>query len=260
MTDYEQRFGGVGRLYPAGAMDRLQSSHVMVVGIGGVGSWTAEAIARSGVGRITLVDMDDVCITNTNRQVPAVQSQIGRGKVEVMAERIALINPECRVEQVFRFFTRDTADTILDEKPDYVIDAIDSVSHKCELIAQCVRREISIVSTGGAGGRRDVTAVDVADLAKASHDPLLRTVRKRLRREHGFLNDPHMSFGVPCVFSKEPMFEPWAIEKSCNVNESRTSLKLNCEDGYGSASFVTGAFGFAAAGVVVNSLATDFHE
>lgn len=257
MNDYEQRFGGVGRLYTAQGLGRLRAACVMVVGIGGVGSWAAEALARSGIGTIMLVDMDDICITNTNRQVPALDGGFGRSKAEAMAERISAINPGCRVEPVFRFFTSETAEAILETRPDFVVDAIDSVAHKCELIARCLRAGIPLVSTGGAGGRRNATAVEVADLAKVTHDPLLRNVRKRLRKEHGFSENGGKKHGVPCVFSREEMVAPWKNQDGCEVSEPRTSLKLNCEDGYGSATFVTGTFGFAAAGLVVNTIARD---
>ncbi len=245
MNDLDLRFGGLRRLYGAEGLQRLLQAGVCVVGLGGVGSWAAEALARSGVGRITLVDLDDVCLTNVNRQLHALDGAIGRPKVEVMAERIRAIHPACRVQTVPEFFTGTTAEEILDSHYDWVLDAIDEVANKCLLIARCRERNIPVISSGGAAGRRNPAAIRVADLAQTTHDALLQRVRKKLREDHGFERDPKKLFGVPCVFSTE---RPVAAAAGCEG-------RLSCEEGYGAASFVTGAFGLAAAGWIVSRIA-----
>jgi tRNA A37 threonylcarbamoyladenosine dehydratase len=245
MNDDDLRFGGVARLYGAGGLQRLLRASVCVVGLGGVGSWAAEALARSGVGGITLVDLDDVCLSNVNRQLHALDGVIGRPKVEVMAERIHAIHPACQVRAVAEFFTETTAEQILQTRFDFVLDAIDQAANKCLLIARCRQKEIPIVCAGGAGGRRDPAAVRVADLAQTSHDALLQQVRKKLRDDHGFARDPKTPFGVPCIFSTERAVPP---AEGC-------AGRLTCDNGYGTASFVTGTFGLVAASCVVSRLA-----
>ena len=170
MSDFEFRFGGIGRLFGVDALARLRAAHVCVVGIGGVGSWTVEALARSGVGQLTLVDLDEICISNVNRQLHALNADVGRAKVEVMAERVRGINPECDVRPLPEFFTESNAEALLNTRYDFVVDAIDSLANKCRLIALCRDKKIPIVTCGGAGGRQDPTQVRVADLADTSHD------------------------------------------------------------------------------------------
>lgn len=255
-SDYEARFGGIARLYGAAGGERLRRAHVAVVGIGGVGSWTVEALARSGVGALTLIDLDEVCVSNVNRQIHALTGTVGAAKVEVMAERARTINPECRVSAVSEFFTATNAGKLLAPGFDCVVDAIDSLTNKCRLIAACCERTIPVIACGAAGGRRDATAVRVADLAHVTHDRLLSEVRKQLRKEHGFPRDGK-KMGVECVYSPEPPVFPAKDGSVCaspadaDVGEER---KLNCNLGLGSATFVTGSFGFAAAGVVVGRL------
>jgi tRNA A37 threonylcarbamoyladenosine dehydratase len=253
VDDFEQRFGGVSRLVGATGVARLRQAHVCVIGIGGVGSWTVEALARSGVGALTLVDLDDVCVTNVNRQVPAVEGEFGRPKVEVMARRVSAINPACRVEARPIFFTEETATDLLSPRYDHVVDAIDSPSKKARLIAGCRERGIPVVTVGGAGGRLDPAAVRVADLAHSSHDGLLMQVRRLLRRHHGFPRGDE-PFGVACVFSGESRRFPWSDGTVCDEREPGSDPRLSCDSGYGTAAFVTGVFGFAAAGCVVRRL------
>lgn len=238
----------------AGA-ERLQRAHVCVIGIGGVGSWAVEALARTGIGAMTLVDMDDVCISNVNRQLHAVTGEFGKPKVEVMAARVRLINPDCTVHAGQMFFSAGTAEQILASKFDCVLDAIDDTAMKALLIARCCEKKIPIVTTGGAGGRRDPTALRVADLALTTHDGLLANVRKVLRTEHNFARDPKKEFGVPCVFSPEPQVFPASDGSVCAAPEPGAKLRLDCKSGYGTATFVTGTFGFAAAAEVVKILA-----
>ncbi len=257
MDDYAQRFGGLGRLYGEAALARLRAAHVTVAGLGGVGSWAAECLARSGLGVITLIDLDDVCLTNINRQLPALDGTIGRPKVEVLAERIALISPACRVRAIPEFFTAETAERLLDPKPDFVIDAVDRRSHKCLIISSCRERDVPVLTIGAAGGRRDPTAVRCVDLAASVTDELLRQVRRKLRTDFGFPRGAHVHFGVPCVFSGEKPVFPWSDGSVSAEAEPGSSLRLDCATGFGTASFATGAFGLAAAAEVVRRIALD---
>ena len=193
------RFGGIARLYGEAGLRALGQAHVCVVGVGGVGSWTVEALARSGVGGVTLVDLDEVCVTNVNRQLPALDGGFGKFKVEELAKRVAAINPDCRVRARAEFFNDKTSGAILEDGFDYVVDAIDNVSNKARLIADCRERGIPVITSGAAGGRRDGTRAAVADLSKSTNDPLLSKVRVQLRRDHGFPREGKR-MGVPCVF------------------------------------------------------------
>lgn len=256
--DYLDRFGGVGRLVGHAGLERLRAAHVCVVGVGGVGSWVVEGLARSGVGALTLVDLDDVCVTNVNRQLPALDGNIGRPKVAALADRVRLINPACRVETVAEFFTEATAERLLAPAFDYVVDAIDLMSHKALLIAGCRDRGRRCLTVGAAGGRRDPTQICAGDLGEAENDLLLRQVKKKLRRDHGFAAGAprgRMHFGVRCVWSGERPVFPRADGTCGSEPEAGSNLRLDCESGFGTAVFVTGAFGFVAAGEVVKSLA-----
>lgn len=257
-SDYLDRFGGVGRLLGQPGLDRLAAAHVAVVGVGGVGSWAVEALARSGVGALTLVDLDDVCITNVNRQLPALDGQIGRPKTAVLAERVRLINPRCRVRPVQEFFTAATAGHLLADRFDFVVDAVDRMSIKALLIAAARERGHPVVTAGAAGGRRDPTRIRTGDLGEASGDELLRQVRKKLRRDHGFAAGAQrgrMHFGVRCAWSDEPPVFPWSNGTCAPEPEPGGNLRLDCASGFGTAVFVTGAFGLAAAGEVVRAIA-----
>ena len=260
MTNQEARFGGIRRLYGVAGETRLRHSRVCVIGIGGVGSWAVEALARSGVGALTLVDLDDVCISNVNRQLHAVTGDFGKPKVEVMAARVKLINPDCAVQAEQLLFTDGTAEQILSPKYDCVLDAIDSREMKALLIARCREKGIPIVTTGGAGGRRDPTALHVDDLARASHDGLLANVRRLLRSEYNFPRDLKQDFGVRCVFSTEAQVFPTGNGGVCDEREPGARLRLDCRSGYGTATFVTGAFGFAAAAEVVKRIVLPSHQ
>ncbi len=256
--DYRERFGGVGRLFGTAALKRLHAAHVCVIGVGGVGSWTVEGLARSGIGALTLIDLDDVCVTNTNRQLPALEGNIGRPKVTVLAERVRLINPSCRVEAVQEFFTEASATKLIAPAFDFVVDAIDNMTNKARLIAACRDRGRPCLTVGGAGGRRDPTQIRVGDLGDVEQDLLLRQVRKKLRRDFGFLPGTtrgRKPFHVRCVWSVEKAVFPWA-DGTCRAEaEPNSNLAMDCESGFGSAVFVTGAFGFAAAGEVVRLIA-----
>jgi len=251
------RFGGIARLYGLRAAERFQAAHVLVVGIGGVGSWAVEALARSGIGRLTLVDFDDVCVTNVNRQLHALDGTIGLPKVAVMAERVSRIAPACDVRPVAGFFTPETAQARLAADPPYdaVIDAIDTVRDKALLLAACRLRGLPVVACGGAGGKQDPTRIRIADLAHATHDRLLKQVRKILRRDHGWPRGEAEPCGITAVFSTEPAVFPWSDGCVRTESEPDSELRLSCDAGLGTATHVTGTFGFAAAAAILRQLA-----
>ncbi len=260
-SDYSDRFGGVGRLVGVAGLERLRAANVCVVGLGGVGSWSVEALARSGVGALTLIDLDDVCVTNVNRQLPALDGQIGRPKAVVLAERVAAINPACRVRALTEYFTAATAEDQLSADFACVVDAIDDVSNKALLIAGCVRRGLPCVTAGGAGGKRDATRLRTGDLGESGGDDLLKQVRKKLRREHGFAGGEGNRYGVRAVWSAERPVFPWA-DGTCSADpEPGSNLRLDCASGFGTAAWVTGAFGLvvaqAAIGLVIGRHSAD---
>jgi tRNA A37 threonylcarbamoyladenosine dehydratase len=241
------RFGGVARLYGVDGLARLQAAHVAVVGLGGVGSWTVEALARSGVGSLTLIDLDDVCVTNINRQVHATDAAVGRPKAEVLRERVAQIAPGCAVTVCAEFFTAASAGRLLAPDFDVVVDAIDGMGNKARLIAALVARGLPAVTVGGAKGKSDATQVRVGDLGEAWGDELLRMVRRKLRREYGFATGEGRRYGVRCVWSGERPVFPWADGTCATEPEPGGNLKLDCASGFGTAAHVTGVFGLVAA-------------
>ena len=251
--DFARRFGGIARLYGESALSHLSSAHVCVVGIGGVGSWAAEALARSAVGRITLIDLDHVAESNVNRQIHALDGEFGRAKVKVMAERILAINPQCAVTEIDDFITAENVAALL-PPCDAVLDAIDNVRAKAALINHCRQIGLAVVTTGGAGGRVDPTRIQVADLSCTVQDPLASKLRARLRKEYGFTREPKKKFGVDCVFSVEPVALP--ANPACDIDEPGSKdgpQGLNCA-GYGSAVTVTASFGLIAAARVLERL------
>ncbi|MGJ3244071.1 MAG: tRNA threonylcarbamoyladenosine dehydratase [Opitutales bacterium] len=252
-TDHD-RLGGVDRLYGKGSLDCLRAAHVWVIGIGGVGSWAAEALARTGIGRLTLVDLDDICLTNTNRQVHALDGAYGRPKIDVMAERIQAIRPDIRVDRQAAFVTSSNVADVLAPGPDLVLDAIDGTTNKAHLIAHCRDHAISLVTMGGAGGRRDPGRVLTCDLAFTRQDKMLAALRKRLRQRHGFPPDSPGGYGIACVHSQEPPVYPWRDGSVCAEREPGTPDGINCESGFGTSVMVTATFGFHAAAAAVNRL------
>lgn len=253
----EPRFGGTRRLYGEQGLDALKRAHVCVVGIGGVGSWVVEALARSAVGEITLIDLDDLCVTNTNRQIHALTDTIGQSKVAVMAERVRGINPDCRCHQVEELVTEENARSLFDQPFDYVIDAIDDVRAKAAMIASCRRRKLPIITIGGAGGQIDPTRIQVADLSRTLHDPLAAKLRSHLRRFYGFSSNPKRRFDVPCVFSTEQLRYPQPDGSVCalkSVAEPGQGMRLDCNSGFGASTCVTATFGFVAVARVIDKL------
>ncbi|EED7539141.1 tRNA cyclic N6-threonylcarbamoyladenosine(37) synthase TcdA [Salmonella enterica subsp. enterica] len=252
---WRQRFGGTARLYGEKALQRFAEAHICVVGIGGVGSWAAEALARTGIGAITLIDMDDVCVTNTNRQIHALRDNVGLAKAEVMAERIRQINPECRVTVIDDFITPDNVAGYMDAGFTYVIDAIDSVRPKAALIAYCRRYKVPLVTTGGAGGQIDPTQIQVADLAKTIQDPLAAKLRERLKHNFGVVKNSKGKLGVDCVFSTEALVYPQADGSVCAMKATAEGPKrMDCASGFGAATMVTATFGFVAVSHVLKKI------
>jgi tRNA A37 threonylcarbamoyladenosine dehydratase len=257
MSDYQLRFGGIARLYGQHGLAKLQQAHFCVVGIGGVGSWVAEALARNGIGAITLIDLDDICITNTNRQIHALTSTIGMSKVEVMCERIKAINPECQVNPIEDFVTLDNLVPLFKTitKFNYVIDAIDSVNIKSALIAFCKRNKLPIITVGGAGGQTDPSKIQICDLSKTYQDPLLAKVKNQLRREYNFpradlAKASKRKFSIDAVFSTEQLSYPTTGGDVCHAkqqaNNEGGAMRLDCSSGFGAATHVTASFAFFA--------------
>ncbi len=250
-VDIERRFGGIGRLYGQAALARFRAAHVCVIGVGGVGSWVVEALARSAIGQLTLIDLDNVAESNINRQIQALSGTIGQAKISALAERIVQINPFCIVHQVEDFITPDNLEQMIAGKGyDFVVDAIDNVRAKAALIAYCRDHQLPIVIIGSAGGQTDATRIEVRDLARTEQEPLLKMVRKRLRNDYGFPRSIKTKFGVDAVFSMEPLTLP-ETDASCEID---AVSGLNCA-GFGSSMVVTATFGMIAAGHVLNRLA-----
>lgn len=244
-ADLERRFGGLRRLYGEAGYLRLRRLRIAVVGIGGVGSWSAEALARSGVAALTLIDLDHVAESNVNRQIHALDATLGQAKVQAMRERIAQIHPGCRVHAVEAFVESADWAALMPEPVDAVIDACDQVNAKAFIAAWALRERVPLVAVGAAGGKRLAQAIEVADLAETTHDPLLAALRQRLRQRHGAPRRGRI--GVRCVFSREPVRRP---EGACDVEAS-----LNCH-GYGSAVSVTASSGLVAAGEAIEQWLT----
>ncbi|MCE2028309.1 tRNA cyclic N6-threonylcarbamoyladenosine(37) synthase TcdA [Sessilibacter corallicola] len=245
---YQQRFSGLGRLYGQSAFASLQKAHFLIIGIGGVGTWVAESLARTGVAELSLVDMDDVCITNTNRQIHALSNTVGGSKIKVMAERLALINPEIKINLIDDFIDEENLSDIIKPEHSGVIDAIDSATTKAAVIAFCKRSKIPVVTVGSAGGKRDPRMVTSIDLSKTTNDPLLAKTRNQLRRLYNFSKNPKRNFSIEAIYSTEQMVYPMPngeISHSSSVLKDGT--RLDCSGGFGSATMVTGTFGFIAA-------------
>ena len=245
-VDEARRFGGLERLYGVTAAERIRQAHVVVVGIGGVGSWAAEALARSGVRRLTLIDMDHIAESNVNRQIHALTSTLGQAKIDAMRERIAQIHPGCQVDLVDDFVSPENWPGLLPATPNALIDACDQVKAKLAMAVWAMKEKIPFVTVGAAGGKRLAHEVDIDDLAQVTHDPLLAQLRYRLRKHHGAPKQGKR-IGVRCVFSREPVMGP---DASCDLQGDGS---LNCH-GYGSLVGVTATFGLCAATEVMNLL------
>lgn len=252
--DYQQRFGGIERLYGRQASEIIRKMHVCVVGLGGVGSWAVESLARTGIGQITLIDYDTVSIGNINRQLPALGDTVGEKKFSVLQKRVQGINPDCMVQIIDDFLTSENLGDYLspDRGYHYVIDAIDSIKFKAEMIYYCKRNKIPIITTGGAGGLTDPAKVQVKDLTRTFNDPLAAKVRSRLRTDFGFTRTPKRYFGIECVFSSQQPVYPRPDGTVSHEKPGIHGISLDCSLGYGSASFVTATFGNLAAARVIS--------
>jgi tRNA A37 threonylcarbamoyladenosine dehydratase len=252
-VDFARRFGGIGRLYGEPALERFRAAHVCVIGVGGVGSWVVEALARSAIGHLTLIDLDNVAESNINRQIQALSSTIGMPKIEALRQRIAEINPFCQVTLVEDFIDLENIETLVANQGfDYVVDAIDSVKPKAALIAWCSANRMPLVVVGGAGGQIDPTKVEIRDLARTEQEPLLKKVRKLLRAQYGFSRGEKQKYHIDAVFSMEPLRYPETGD-ACEIDDNGIT-GLNCA-GFGSCMVVTATFGMVTAGQVLRRLA-----
>jgi len=253
LVDIQRRFSGVRRLYGEQGLAGLQQAHVLVIGIGGVGSWAVEALTRNAIGKLTLVDLDNIAESNMNRQIHALDDTLGKAKVTAMRERIAAINPLCEVAEIEDFVTPENLASMLAEQPDVVVDCMDDTKAKIALAAYCKQQQLPLIMVGSAGGKLDATRIRLADLAHVQGDRMLAKVRNQLRRDHGFpkASDHKKSakFGIMAVYSDEPVERP---EEACET--SSTGLTgLNCA-GYGSSICVTASAGFVAAQQAIQQL------
>ncbi len=250
-VDVGRRFSGVRRLYGADGLQRLQAAHVMIIGIGGVGSWAVEALARNAVGRLTMVDLDNIAESNINRQIHALASNFGKAKVSAMHERITDINPDCQVIEIEDFVTPDNVATLLQHKPDLVLDCMDDSQAKTALAVVCQAQTIPLVMVGSAGGKLDATRLQLADLAHVEGDRMLAKIRTLLRRDHGFpkasQHKKSPAFGITAVYSNEPVLRP---EEACDSDQLSG---LHCA-GYGSSMCVTASAGMIAAQAALTKL------
>ena len=248
MTDMDssRRFGGIIRLYGEAAFARFSQAHVCVIGVGGVGSWAVEALARSGIGTLTLIDLDNVAESNINRQLAALSSTIGKAKVDVLAERCLDINPTITIHCIEDFVERENLAELITPHFDYVLDCIDSFRIKAALAAHCKRHKIKLITVGGAGGQIDPTKIRLSDLSKTLQDPLLARMRKELRQHYHFPQNPKRRFDVPAVWSEEAI----------KIPQNGPACDLSCAGGIGSITTVTASFAFVAVSHVLSKLAT----
>jgi len=267
--DFDRRFGGIARLYGAQGLARFRAAHVCVVGVGGVGSWIVEALARSAIGKITMIDLDNLAESNVNRQIHALTDTLGKAKVTALHERIMQINPYCQVTEIEDFLTPDNVGEMIGEgRFDYVVDAIDNVRAKVALIAYCREHKVPLLTSGGAGGQIDPTKIEIRDLCRTEQEPLLAKVRKRLRAWHKFPRGTKNKFGIDAVFSTEPLRFPEGEVCEVDTDDATDGLDtvdadgrkqdagvtgLNCA-GFGSAMVVTASFGLVAAGFVLRKI------
>lgn len=253
LPSVDLRFGGIARLMSPKNLEVIANSKALIVGIGGVGSWVAESLARTGIGHLTIVDLDDVCITNTNRQLHALDSTIGKPKVEVMKQRILDISPHIKVDSILDFFTKSTAESILSQKFDIIIDCIDSLDNKCLLIDMAKKNGLPLITVGGAGGKIDPTLIRTSDLNHSTNDTLLKRVRRTLKMEWGYNRDEKLPWGIQAVYS---------IERARYLNEDgqldfvpdEKNRGINCATGIGTVSWITGSFGFTASALAIQTL------
>lgn len=255
-SNKDDAFAGIARLYGNEAYSLIKNMHVCVIGIGGVGSWVVEALARSAVGKITLIDFDTIALSNMNRQIHTLSNTIDQKKCNAMKDRVIQINPECEVNIIDDFITMDNMADLLSQNYDYVVDAIDSIKFKAGLIYYCKRNKIPIITTGGAGGLTDPSVIKVVDLSKTYNDALAAKVRSTLRDQYNFTKNSKRSFRVDCVFSSQQQLYPKEDGTVSHEKPGIHGVSLDCRFGYGAASFVTGTFGFIAAAHIIKKFVT----
>jgi tRNA A37 threonylcarbamoyladenosine dehydratase len=252
---YLQRFGGIARLYGDKALNHLFHSHVAVIGIGGVGSWVAESLARSGIGEISLIDMDDICITNSNRQIHALTSTVGQQKIDIMSARLQDINPELRINAVDNFIDKDNLSELINPSMNMVIDAFDAANTKAALINHCKRNKQPIITIGSAGGKINPQKIVHGDLSKTINDPLLSKVRNTLRRKHGFARESKRTFSIEAIYSAEQTTYPTSDGGTCKSRPETYSVGgLDCNNGFGAATMVTASFGLIATSRAIDKI------
>lgn len=255
--DWQDRFAGIDRLYGRGAVEFFRTKRIIIIGIGGVGSWIAESLARTGIGHVTLVDADDVCVSNTNRQLPALAGNFGISKATLMAARMRDINPHMDVKVIESFLTPANMSDILDNAYDVVVDACDAFRVKVEMAAWCRRRKQPLVMVGAAGGRTDPTMIRTRDLSKTEQDAMLALIRRKLREEFNFPRNKDRYFGVYAVYSLQNVQYPQRDGSVCGIRpqvSGEAALNIDCGGGLGSATHVTGAFAFAACAKAIELL------
>lgn len=258
---YRQRFNALARLYGQAGLEALARAHFVVVGLGGVGSWAAEALVRTGVGELTLIELDGVCLTNSNRQLHALEGHIGASKNQVMTDRLKAINPELVVHTEETFLTKENTEALIGARHHVVIDAIDSAHIKAHLVAYCSRQKMRLVTVGSSGGKRDPQKITSGDLAITAYDPMLRKVRNLLYRHYHFRKDAKRRFRVDAIYSNEQMTFPQGDGSVCQGQKAGlnpdSGVKLDCGGGLGSLVMVTGTFGFVAAAKAVDRYLQD---
>lgn len=250
-----KRFAGVERVYGRAAVENFKSAHICVIGLGGVGSWAVEALARSAVGALTLIDLDNVSVSNINRQIHALDTTIGMPKTAALAERVRSINPDCVVTEIEAFVSPQNLRQMISSEFEYVIDCTDNFRVKAALCAYCRRQKIKLLVTGAAGGQTQPGKITLADLSRSENDPLLAQTRRLLRKEYGFPRNLKRRFEIPCVYSLEQAIYPAADgHTTFDKSQSTSTTGLNCAQGLGSAVAVTASFGMFAAAYVLNKL------
>lgn len=255
-NENSRRFIGIQRLYGQQAYQKIICSHICIIGIGGVGSWVAESLARSAVGQLTLIDLDHIAESNINRQIHALNTTLGQSKILAMQSRIAEINPDCEVHTVDDHLSLENISQLIDKEFTFIIDCIDQFRIKAALIHYCRSAKKNLLTIGGAGGRIDPTRIKTADLTRSEGDSLLAKTRKQLRTQHGFPRNLNRRFDVPCVYSTEQLRYPTDdLEVSTNKSACSNLSGLNCANGFGSLSAVTASFGMIASAYVLNRIA-----
>ncbi|MFT7558823.1 MAG: tRNA A37 threonylcarbamoyladenosine dehydratase [Flavobacteriales bacterium] len=255
--EYRYRFGGIARLYGDQALIALSQAHMVVIGMGGVGTWAAEALVRSGIGELTIIELDEVCVSNTNRQLHALKSTVGKSKNAVMAQRLLDINPELKLHCIDDFITQKNMVDLINKDHDVVLDCMDSAHIKARIVALCSAMKVRLITVGSSGGKRDPHKIKVSDLGRTESDPMLVKIRTQLYRLHNFSREPNRKFRIDAVYSTEQMVYPKPDGTVCmDKSVLKEGVKLDCAGGFGSSVMVTGSFGFAAANKAIERYLT----